>query len=167
MNYIFLDIDGVMNNRIDWMSKVDNQSENFEDHRMFCDEAWQMLSDVCKATDARIILSSSWRLGLKEDGDIIAPRNPKCDLSNRLLKYFDKYEIKLVALTSNQYDHRGKQIYKFAQNYFTQYDKYVVLDDEDFDIKCYIPEEQIIKTEFETGLLPEHCERILKYFEIN
>ena len=66
MNYIFLDIDGVMNNKIDWISKVNNKSEVFKDHRMFCDKAWQMLSDVCKETGAKIILSSSWRLGFKD-----------------------------------------------------------------------------------------------------
>lgn len=39
MNYIFLDIDGVMNNQTDWLWKVDNDMERFKDHRMFCDEA--------------------------------------------------------------------------------------------------------------------------------
>lgn len=164
MNYIFLDIDGVMNNRIDWMSKVDNQSENFKNHRMFCDKAWEMLSDVCKATDARIILSSSWRLGLKEDGNEIVVRNKDYKLSNKLLEYFDKYEIKLVGLTTNYYNYRGKQIKDCVKKYFTQYDRYVVLDDEDCDIRGYVPEEQIIKTKFETGLLPEHCEKIINYF---
>ena len=72
MNYIFLDIDGVMNNRHDWMSKVDNKSEQFHSHRMFCDEAWQLLSDTCKKVSAVVILSSSWRLGFTygEDGKV-------------------------------------------------------------------------------------------------
>ena len=39
----------------------------------------------------------------------------------------------------------------------------MVLDDEVCDMYG-IPEAQIIKTEFETGLLPEHCERIVEYF---
>ena len=163
-NFIFLDIDGVMNNRIDWMRKVDNKSENFEDHRMFCDEAWQMLSDVCKEIDAKVILSSSWRLSLKKDGDVIVPVNPKCYLSNRLLNYFDKYNIKLNGLTTNYYDYRGKQIQEYVKKYFGEYDKYIVLDDEVCDINGYVPREQIIKTEFETGLLPEHCEKIIQYF---
>ena len=43
-------------------------------------------------------------------------------------------------------------------------DDFVVVDDEAFDIREYVSEEQFIKTEFETGLLPEHCEKIIKYF---
>ena len=161
MNYIFLDIDGVMNNKQDWLAKKNKSTGKFDNACMFCDQAWQMLSDVCKATDARIILSSSWRLGLKEDGDRIYALFTN---EEKLLNYFDKYEIRLVALTDNKGSTRGKQIIRFVKDYLTPYDDYVVLDDEDFDIANYIPKEQFIKTEFETGLQPEHCKRIIDYF---
>ena len=59
MNYIFLDIDGVMNNQTDWLNKAKNNLEEFEGHIMFCDKAWELLSDVCLATNARVVLSSS------------------------------------------------------------------------------------------------------------
>lgn len=164
MNYIFLDIDGVMNNRIDWMSKVDNKSEQFHDHRMFCDEAWEMLSDVCKRTKAKIVLSSSWRLGFKNRNGYVVCKSNDCSLSQKLLFYFEKYNIDLVGLTTNHYDYRGKQINDYVKRNLFATDKWVVLDDEDSDIKGYCKEEQMIKTEFETGLLPEHCEKIINYF---
>ena len=164
MNYIFLDIDGVMNNRIDWMSKVDNKSENFEDHRMFCDEAWEMLSNVVRETGAKVILSSSWRLGFKNHNGYVVCKSNDCPLSKRLLSYFKKYNIELVGLTTNHYDYRGKQIRDYVKRNLFTTDKWVVLDDEDRDIKGYCKEEQIIKTDFETGLLPEHCEKIINYF---
>ena len=164
MNYIFLDIDGVMNNQQDWLGKGRDNDYN----HMFCDEAWQMLSDVCKITDAKIILSSSWRLGLKQgDDDVIRCKSPECKLSNKLLTYFDKYDIKLVGLTTNYYDYRGKQIQVYVKQHLNENDKYVVLDDEDCDIRGHVSEEQMIKTEFETGLLPEHCNRIIEYFNKN
>lgn len=167
MNYIFLDIDGVMNNRIDWMSKVDNKSENFEDHRMFCDEAWQLLSDVCEKAKAKVVLSSSWRLGFKNHNGHIVCKSDTCSLSKRLLSYFEKYNIELVGLTTNHYDYRGKQIRDYVKRNLFVTDKWVVLDDDAIDIKDYCTKEQMIKTEFETGLLPEHCDKILKYFGIN
>lgn len=166
MNYIFLDIDGVMNNRHDWMSKVDNKSEQFHGHRMFCDEAWQLLSDTCKKVNAVVVLSSSWRLGFTygENGKVIV-ENSNCYLSTKLIEYFNKYNIKLVGITTKAYASRGKQIMEYVRSVLEPSDKFVVIDDEYFDIKDYVSEFQFIKTEFATGLLPEHCKRIIKYFK--
>lgn len=166
MNYIFLDIDGVMNNRHDWMSKVDNKSEQFHGHRMFCDEAWQLLSDTCKKVNAVVVLSSSWRTGFTygEDGKVVVT-NSECYLSNKLLEYFNKYNINLVGITDKTCAPRGKQIMDYIKSNLDSHDKFIVIDDGYFDIKDYISESQFIKTEFETGLLPEHCKRIIKYFK--
>lgn len=169
MNYIFLDIDGVMNNKEDWLWKVQNDMEQFKVHRMFCDATWGMLANVCQLTGAKVILSSSWRLNLveiREEG--CKPQFKPCAYNDyhsmKLLEYFDYYGIELVGLTTRHYDCRGKQIIEYVSRNFTSEDKWVVLDDEDTDM-CNIPKEQIIKTEFETGLLQEHCERIVKYFK--
>ena len=169
MNYIFLDIDGVMNNRTDWLWKVKNDMEQFKDHRMFCDEAWDMLSNVCQLTGAKVILSSSWRLDLVEIYEVECKPQFKLGRENyydtaMLLQYFDYYGIELAGITTYHYDSRGKQITEYVKRNFTPEDKWVVLDDEDCDM-CEIPEDKIIKTKFETGLLPEHCERIVKYFK--
>lgn len=164
-NFIFLDIDGVMNNRRDWMSKVNNKTEQFFEHRMFCDNAWQLLSDTCKKINASIILSSSWRLGFTygQDSKIVV-ENPECPLSIKLLEYFNKYNINLVGITSKSWAPRGEQIMEYVKEAFEDRDKFVVIDDESFDIREYVSEEQFIKTEFETGLLPEHCKKIINYF---
>ena len=156
---------GVMNNRRDWMSKVDNKSEQFHDHRMFCDEAWQLLSDTCKKVNASVVLSSSWRLGLTYDENrkVIA-RDDNCYLSNILIEYFDKYNIQLVGITINNWSERGQQIMEYVTDHLKIEDNFVVIDDESFDIREYVSEDQFIKTEFETGLLPEHCEKIINYF---
>lgn len=165
MNYIFLDIDGVMNNYEDWMNKVNNKTEEFHSHRMFCDKAWLMLSEVCTITGAKIVLSSSWRLSLHKTNDGIKSKYDNPDaLTVKLLDYFHKYNIPLVDITTNYYDHRGKQIKEYIKRNLFATDKYVVIDDEDCDIKGYIPKETMIKTEFKTGLLQEHCDYIINYF---
>ena len=165
MNYIFLDIDGVMNNRVDWMSKVDNNTEQFRSHRMFCDTAWQMLSNVVKKTEAKIILSSSWRIALTQEGETIKPKRFRETSVGKLLEYFNNYNIPIVGLTTEKYDHRGKQIVEYVKTHLTPEDKWIVLDDEVCNIRGYVADDQIINTDFETGLLPEHCEKIIQYFK--
>lgn len=164
-NFIFLDIDGVMNNRRDWTSKVNNKSEQFYDHRMFCDDSWQLLSSVCKRANAVVVLSSTWRLGFTygKDGQVVV-ENPECHLSNKLMEYFNNYNIKFVGITTKSWAPRGKQIMEYVKSALELDDKFVVIDDESFGIREYVSEEQFIKTEFETGLLPEHCEKIINYF---
>ena len=169
MNYIFLDIDGVMNNQEDWLWKVKNDMEQFQDHCMFCDEAWGMLANVCQLTGAKVVLSSSWRSGIvecQEEGCVpqFKPRACNDYHSMKLLEYFDYYGIELVGLTTRHYDWRGKQITEYVSKNFTSEDKWVVLDDEACDMYG-VPKAQMIKTEWLTGLLPEHCERIVNYFK--
>lgn len=165
MNYIFLDIDGVMNNQEDWLNKAKNNTEQFENHRMFCDDAWSLLALVCSVTEAQIILSSSWRSGFTQvDNKVIIREDLNCSLTSRLMDYFERYDIPLVGLTTKQYFQRGKQIMDYVNNHFTANDNWVVLDDEVYDMEL-IPQDKMIKTKWLTGLLPEHCEKIIKYFK--
>jgi hypothetical protein len=170
MNYLFLDIDGVMNNQKDWLWKVKNDMEQFKNHRMFCDEAWGMLANVCQLTGAKVILSSSWRLNLVEiyeEGYAPQFKSRRENYSDMvmLLKYFDFYGIELVGLTAGRHDYRGKQIVEYVNTHFTPEDEWLVIDDEVRDIRGYVVDNQIIQTDFKTGLLPEHCERIIQYFK--
>jgi hypothetical protein len=170
MNYIFLDIDGVMNNQKDWLWKVRNDMEQFKRHCMFCDEAWGMLANVCQVTGAKVILSSSWRLDLveiREEGCVPQFQSSKENDYDaaKLLEYFDSYGIELVGLTTGRHDYRGKQIVEYVNTHFTPEDEWIVIDDEVRDIRGYVVDNQIIQTEWLTGLLPEHCERIVKYFK--
>ena len=153
-----------MNNQNDWLNKAKNDLEDFKDHRMFCDKAWELLSQLCKDTEAKVVLSSSWRLSFSMKGNQVVLKDKDCHWSQKLLDYFTKYEIEVVGLTTNFYDYRGKQIIEYVKYNLFLTDKWVVLDDETYDLENYIPKEQIFKTEFETGLLEEHCKKIKEYF---
>ena len=168
MNYIFLDIDGVMNNRTDRVRKIKNNLERFKGHSMFCDEAWSLLASACRKTKAKIILSSSWRMGIAvyiEDGakPQFKPSNENDYYTSKLLEYFSSYNIELVGLTTFNYDYRGNQIMQYVKEHFNDTDNWLVIDDEIDDMEN-IPKEKIIQINLSTGLLPEHCERIIKYF---
>lgn len=162
MNYIFLDIDGVMNNRIDWLWKIDH---GLNADRMFCREAWGRLQQVVFETNAKIVLSSSWRLAFQNTPQGIEIIGKKDGYAVRLMHYFEEYGIPVVGRTTGKYDHRGKQIIEYVKTHFTPEDKWVVLDDEVCDIRGYVADDQIIDTDFETGLLQEHCEKIIQYFK--
>lgn len=169
MNYIFLDIDGVMNNRTDRLRKIKNNLERFKGHSMFCDEAWSLLASVCRKTKAKIILSSSWRMGITvyvEDGTKpqFKPSNENDYYTSKLLEYFRSYNIELVGLTTFNYDYRGNQIMQYIKEHLNDTDNWLVIDDEIDDMEN-ITKEKIVQTNLSTGLLPEHCKRIIEYFK--
>jgi len=142
--YIFLDIDGVLDNEDYWW-------ECFNRHHvkgiMSCDN-WP-LDPKCllnlmllyqyieqKGYEPKIILSSSWRLGE------ISTAIVNCRLAEYGMRVYDK--------TTNEVDNRGNQIQLYLENY-NKYKGYLILDDEINDITPYHSIENIIHTTFKTG----------------
>lgn len=69
MNYLFLDIDGVLNTGRYSNYLVENGlCETDADGYLFDPEAVQNLEYIIEATDAKIVITSTWRL----DGDMQA-----------------------------------------------------------------------------------------------
>ena len=166
--YIFLDIDGVMNNEFDILEKMNDDTKQYtRDDIHFCDEAWDRLATLCKKTNAKVILSSSWRHGLIKDerGRIVAA-NQDNRLAIRLLDYFTAYKIPLVGLTGFGHSGcRGLQILDYvAENFNGMTDEWVVLDDEIFDMEEHLPMGNVFQTKFKTGLTQEICNRILEHW---
>ena len=68
-NYIFLDVDGVLNN-YNWLLKTYHDKDS--------DIAWDLdskcvywLADLCKNCNAKIVLSSSWRSSIGDDLQVL------------------------------------------------------------------------------------------------
>ena len=80
------------------------------------------------------------------------------------MEYFSLYNIELVGLTTFNYDCRGNQIMQYVKEHLNDTDNWLVVDDEIDDMEN-IPREKIVQTNLSTGLLPEHCKRIIKYFK--
>jgi len=69
MNYLFLDIDGVLNTgRYSAHFAENGLYETDADGYLFAPEAVQYLEYIMEATEAKIIITSTWRL----DGDMQA-----------------------------------------------------------------------------------------------
>ena len=135
--YIFLDIDGVLNSEHTW----DQQSAS-----TISDQYLENLRTIVEETDAKLVLSSSWRVYFGENVN-----DPKNSLAINLVKSLAKHNLKRYSSTpfvkgefSNE---RGLEIKTYIeQNKITDY---VVIDDEEFsDFKTHLDMSRFVQTTF-------------------
>ena len=135
--YIFLDIDGVLNSEHTWEDKTSN---------IISDQLVKNLSYLVEKTDAKIVLSSSWRVYFNNN-----IKNPNNIFAMALLASLNKYNLKLHDMTpypKGPYSsERGLEIKTYVeQNNITDY---VVIDDEEFsDFKTHLDMSRFIQTNF-------------------
>lgn len=139
MKIIFLDIDGVLISR--------KSKRILGDLRTFLPESVGVLKYILEATDARIVISSSWRI-LKE--------------LNQLQEMFTEAGIDgsvVIDITPNVGGTRGGQIDEWLKNTDLSIESFVIIDD-DLDIEPYMS--QLIKTSFEFGLEMHHAQQAIQ-----
>lgn len=127
---IFLDCDGVLNNR-----------ESCRNGIQLMNEKCSLLRQLVELTEAKIILSSSWRHGVDLD---------QFDLF--LWKSGGPFKS-VAGETPRRPGHiRGKEIEVFLQE--NEVSKYIIIDDD----SDFFDEQKpfLIQTTFEYGLLEEH-----------
>jgi len=131
MNYIFLDIDGVLNSKDFVLERIDDDS-SLDESRV------KLLSELVKETDAKIILSSSWRIRFTESGNI---RNTDSEDAKELVRLFKKYGISIYGKTKDYRNSHGDyfdigerytEIKEYIENNLTDDDNFVIFDDETF-----------------------------------
>lgn len=151
--YIFLDIDGVLDNEgyiklCHYKHKKPMSMRNIPfDPR--CVEYLKILYDmISKYYECRIVLSSTWRLN-NIDTAIVEAR--LCE-----------YGLRLYGATPDiSHDCRGKEIQEYLNTrFFKDWKDIIILDDEDFDIKEYFPN-NLVKTSFEYGLTFKEVEKAI------
>lgn len=133
-NIVFLDIDGVLNTlMIDtkpFESSGQISRDGFyyelcfpEDKRVSNRQAVMWLNKLCKETNAKIVISSTWRMGIN------GFKLTKEALRNTGLLE----EIEIIGQTEilNQYDFniRGREIENYLDNH-PEINRYVILDDD-------------------------------------
>lgn len=119
MNIIFLDIDGVIDRTVEELQDEDLKIEEPEDmlapHRIDC------LKEIVDKTNAKIVISSIWRLGYNPEGfkDLFKEKSK----SGVILPVIDT-----TRKRSHGNEIRGDLVNEWLNN--NHYDKYIILDDD-------------------------------------
>ena len=149
--YIFLDIDGVLNN-------IHTDSVTPKGYTGISGKLVQRLAGIVKGTGAKVVLTSDWKYGWK--------RNPSlCEedaayLNERLSKYrvhiYDRtYDEKIF---DEFYTDRGVGIYRFMEKN-ADCENYVILDDHIFADYDEQLRKHLVLTDPEKGLTEEDAQK--------
>lgn len=135
--YIFLDIDGVLNSEHTFGKKISESISNLY---------LENLRKIVEETDAKLVLSSSWRVYFGEN--VNDPRN---SLSINLVKSLAKHNLKLYSSTpfvKGQFSNeRGLEIKTYIDQH--KITDYVIIDDEEFsDFETHLDMSRFIQTNF-------------------
>ena len=153
LKIIFLDIDGVLNN-VPFHKNFKGTFTKSTDEIDTQSVLW--LNDLIKETDAKVVVTSTWRLGktveelqkILEDKGFVGEVIGKTDSLN------------------NGYVFRGNEILKWMKDneqlvgYYAYYESYVIFDD-DSDM-LYWQKDNFIKIDPWFGLSPNHCYKAKK-----
>ena len=168
MNIIFLDIDGVMNSTEE-MIALYNQHGSSIDNTLPSPTKCKLLKQLVDETGAKVVLSSSWRLSLNAIQKLIDLFEPY----NLILSGFTCHEVESKKFKNSPYEDikpryqhtigdfgtyiedRGAEIANWLLDHPTV-ENFVILDDEDSDIKAWFPN-NIVKTDLQVGLTLEDC----------
>ena len=145
MNYIFLDIDGVLNNKNHYHKMHKKYVGRFACEDMpFNPRSLIYLKLIIERTGSKnktkIVLSSSWRMS----------NNCMIVLKARLAEYGIRLDKNLVTPRIN--GERGLEIKTWLDNNATIDDSYVIIDDEINDISTYFLKGCIVHTNWTKGL---------------
>ena len=179
INVIFLDIDGVLNGYNFWNLLGWNIISKFNSDRL---KSWyrditepfgvherkvkRLAKIVHNAMNTKVVISSCWRFGLQSNNLSYAQR--------KLLDLFDKYDIEIYdytpILTSRK---RENEIMAWLSKH-KEVNKFIILDDENFDLQCFmgkeliqtssVPKGKYIKGKWyeNTGLKNKHVRQAIK-----
>ena len=137
MKVIFLDVDGVLNSAQDGYSI-----------RLRTDSHLKLLQRIIKETGAKIVLSSSWRIGFTP-------------ASKNLLARFKEYGLELMDCTPELSDLcRGDEIRKWLNDTDYTEENFVILDDE--ANMAEFAEKNLVQTDTNVGLQKADAVRCIK-----
>ena len=157
MKVIFLDIDGVLNGwdlseyikyniwNIVPCKKIRNFIRRRLSHYVDIDrKRVKRLSQICKKTGAKVVLSSSWKNRLIDDS---GERYYDNDTIKLFWNLMDKYHIEIIGKTPmiRESHKREDEIKAWLSEYDGKIENYIILDDEDSDLQSFVGN-HLIKT---------------------
>ena len=157
MKVIFLDIDGVLNS---FSCKT-----FINKHYFVMDEKIQLLKQLVDETEAKIVLSSSWRMGWvdHENNEDSIDREDYLALIEKL----KEFDIELYDYTPINVPHvktRGEEIDMWLKKH-DDVQSFVILDDM-YNSNFKPHTAKLIQTSMEKGLLPKHIKKAKQILNI-
>ena len=183
MKVIFLDIDGVLNGYNKWNTLLykiinilhseklriwyKNTIKPFGVH----ERKVKRLAKIVKKTDAKIVLSSSWRLLIYNK-----PYDEMNDNGKKLIDLFIKYGIDIYDITPTAINgKREAEIIGWLSRYENEVENFVILDDENTHLLVFAGDDRFIQTSSvprgvmitgrdyeDTGLKNKHVKQAIK-----
>jgi hypothetical protein len=167
LKIIFLDIDGVLNISQTFID-IHKEWKQTAIRRIEIDEfRVELLADLVKETNSKIVLSSSWRMYW------IEPISNKAEEINEM---FSKYGLEIYSITPRCKSSLRQDEIDLWLSEHDNIESFVIFDDDSFDLQKYI-DTRLIKTSFTKdgemimnmddccGLLPEHIEKAKEILE--
>lgn len=126
MKVIFLDVDGVLNTSKTY-EKINNSFKTTGKKELDIDGfRLEYLKRIIDETDAKIVLSSTWRKSFEKQNNKLIPRTEK---GKRFLNILDEYEIKLFDIIDNDFYENRENLINFwlSKN---DVESFIIIDDE-------------------------------------
>ncbi len=143
MKILFLDVDGVLNCK--------HTKESFAGYVFVSDDKIRLLKRIIEATDAQIVLSSSWREGWFYKDHAPHTTSTELDLFEALQDKLLDYDIEMLDYTA-ELGHRGLEIDAWLKGCVDEEIKaYVILDDMD-EAELVPHSSHLVQTDFYEGL---------------
>lgn len=150
INVIFLDIDGVLNgynfwNLLGWNIISKFNSDRLKDWYRDITEPFgvherkvkRLAKIIHNTMNTKVVISSCWRFGLQSNNLSYA--------QGKLLDLFDKYDIKIYGYTPRSESGKRDEEIKAWLSKHKEVNKFIILDDENFDLQCFM-EKELIQT---------------------
>ena len=152
MKIIFLDIDGVLNNT--------STQETFEEYYFVEDKKIELLKQLVVRTDAKLVLSSTWREGWYARERMENPSKSfqsAIRLFEALEKKLSEYDLELLSYTED-FGTRGEEIDLWLKSWKGEsIESFVILDDM-YPEDLQLHQEYLVQTTESFGLTQEDVE---------
>ena len=121
----------------------------------------EILSKIVENTGAKIVLSSTWRLGFKKENNKLIPSKKE---TKELVRLLNKYNLDIYDVTSN-INWREAAINEWLSGH-NDIETFVVIDDDIKDLMTF-KDRELIQTNFfgnneESGLCEFHLDNIIE-----
>lgn len=148
---IFLDIDGVLN--------FNGCRDKIGGLYFVNDNRIKLLKEIIDATEAKIVLSSTWRIGWY-DRDY-GLHSPHVEDFNKLEEKLNESGITFISRTPMSPDgYRGKEIKSWLDNWNGDPVESFVIIDDDNDMKPFM--DRLVQTSFNKGLQQKNVDKAIR-----